>query len=312
MEDAFRDERIARAKLGWLCEPGDALLRDLLATHGPIRTLHLLPMRGVPFVPRAEVRHLSGSRLWEEAALAVNDAQRGTGRVVIPTDPDWPAGLRDLDGGEPVCLWARGPAPIPPPATSVTIVGSRASSAYGNHVAVDLAGQLTAWRWTVVSSGALGIDGVALRAALVVEGQPVAVLPHGLDQMHPAAHRTLFERLADDGLLLSAWPPGAQPTRKRIQANQILLATLTAGTVVIEASVRSNALEVVRQAVNRGRVGMAVPGPVTSAMSAGCHDLLRTEPRIRPVTSVSDILVDLALGPQPAAGHGEASGAGNA
>jgi DNA processing protein len=310
--DAFRAERIARAKLGWLCEPGDAHLRELLATHGPIKTLHMLPMRGMPFVSRAEIRHLSGSRLWEEAAVAVNDAQRGTARVVIPADPDWPTGLRDLDGGEPVCLWARGPAPIPPQATSVTIVGSRASSDYGNHVAADLASQLTTWRRTVVSAGALGIDGVALRAALVVEGRPVAVLPHGLDQMYPVAHRPLFERLADDGLLLSAWPPGAQPTRQRMRANQILLATLTAGTVVVEASVRSNALEVVRQAVDRGRVGMVVPGPVTSAMSAGCHDLLRKEPRIRPVTSVSDILVDLALGPQPTAGGEEASGAGNA
>jgi DNA processing protein len=97
-----------------------------------------------------------------------------------------------------------------------------------------------------------------------------------------------------------------------MRANQILLATLTAGTVLVEATVHSKALEVVREAVDRGRVGMVVPGPVTSAMSAGCHDLLRSEPRIRPVTSVADILVDLALGPQPAARpKPEASDAGN-
>ncbi|ROO60339.1 DNA processing protein [Micromonospora sp. Llam0] len=310
--DAFRDERIARATLGWLSEPGDAHLRQLLATHGPVESLHMLPMRGLPFVARTEIRHLSGARLWEEAAVAVNHAQRGTGRVVIPADPDWPTGLRDLDGAEPVCLWAQGPAPIPPQATSVTIIGSRASSDYGKHVAADLASQLTTWRWTVVSTGGLGVDGVALRAALVVNGEPVAVLPHGIDQMFPAAHRPLFEHLADKGLLLSAWPPGARPTLQRMRANQSLLATLTAGTVVVEASVRSNALEVVRQAVNRGRVGMVVPGPVTSAISAGCHDLLRAEPRIRPVTNLADILADLALRPQPTAGGADTTGAGNA
>jgi DNA processing protein len=300
--DAFHDERIARAKLAWLREPGDAHLQELVAAHGPVETFDMLSVRGVPFVPRAEIRHLSGSHLWAEAAVAVNDAQRGTGRVVIPFDPDWPAGLRDLDGWEPVCLWARGPALIPPQATSVTIVGSRASSSYGNHVAADLAGQLATRRWTVVSSGALGIDGAALQAALLAKGEAVAVLPHGLDQVYPVAHRTLFERLADDGLLLSAWPPGARPTRERMRANQTLLATLTAGTVVVEATVRSRALQIIRQAADRGRVGMVVPGPVTSAMSVGCHDLLRTEPRIRPVTGVADVVADLARRRQPAGG----------
>ncbi|MET7396302.1 DNA-processing protein DprA [Dactylosporangium sp. NPDC005572] len=291
--DTYADERFARATLGWLCEPGDARLRQLLADHGPVETFDMLSRVGVPFVPRAEIRHLWAKRWWGEAAVAVEEAQRGGGRVVIPADPDWPTGLRDLDGGEPVCLWARGPAQIPRQPASVTIVGSRASSSYGTTVAADLAAELTARHWTVVSSGALGIDGAVLRAALAAEGDAVAVLPCGLDQLHPQQHRGLFERLAEDGLLLSAWPPGARPTLERMLGNQRLLAALTAGTVVVEASLRSRALQVVRQAVDLGRVGMVVPGPVTSTMSAGCHELLRTDPRVRPVAHAGHVLADL-------------------
>lgn len=307
--DTYSDERIARATLGWLCEPGNARLRTLLAEHGPVETFDMLSVRGVPFVARSEIRHLPASRLWGEAAVAVDEAQRGGGRVVIPTDPDWPSGLRDLDGGEPVCLWARGPAPIPRQAASVTIVGSRASSNYGNHVAADLAAHLAGQHWTVVSSGALGIDGAVLRSALAVDGDAVAVLPCGLDQLHPHQHRGLFERLAEDGLLLSAWPPGARPNLKRSAANQMLLAALTAGTVVVEASLRSRALQVVRQAIDVGRVGMVVPGPVTSAVSAGCHELLRTDPRVRPVAHGGHVLADLT--PQPASEPDENGGAGD-
>jgi DNA processing protein len=296
--DTYSDERIARATLGWLCEPGNARLRKLLAEHGPVETFDMLSVRGMPFVARSEIRHLPTTRLWGEAAVAVEEAQRRGGRVVIPTDPDWPTGLRDLDGAEPVCLWARGPAPIPRQAASVTIVGSRASSNYGNHVAADLTTHLAGRGWTVVSSGALGIDGAALRAALAVDGDAVAVLACGLDQLHPHQHRGLFERLAEDGLLLSAWPPGARPNLQRTAANQMLLAALTAGTLVVEASLRSRTLQVVRQAIDLGRVGMVVPGPVTSAVSAGCHELLRTDPRIRPVAHGGHVLADLT--PQPA------------
>ncbi|AXH93596.1 DNA-processing protein DprA [Micromonospora aurantiaca] len=307
--DAYSDERIARATLGWLCEPGDSRLRKLLAEHGPVETFDMLSVRGVPFVARSEIRHLPVSRLWGKAAAAVDEARRGEGRVVIPTDPDWPTGLRDLDGGEPVCLWARGPAPIPRQAASVTIVGSRASSNYGNHVAADLAAQLSGNGWTVMSSGALGIDGAVLRATLAVDGDAVAVLPCGLDQLHPHQHRGLFERLAGDGLLLSVWPPSARPNLQRAVANQTLLAALTAGTVVVEASLRSRAMQAVRQAIDLGRVGMVVPGPVTSAVSAGCHEMLRTEPRVRPVAHVDHVLADLT--PQPGSEPDEGGGAGD-
>ncbi|MGC4750466.1 DNA-processing protein DprA [Micromonospora sp. DT201] len=297
--DTIDDERIVRGMLSWLCEPGDARLRQLLAQHTPIDVLDLLLRRGVSFVRRPEIRHLPLSRLRGEAAAAVEAAQRGGGRVVIPADPDWPTGLRHRDGGEPVCLWALGPAPIPPQAGSVTIVGSRASSSYGNHVAADMAAELAATDWTVVSSGGLGIDGAVLRATLAAGGRAVAVLPCGLDRLHPHQHRALLERVAETGLLLSAQPPGAEPTLARMAAHRALLAALTAGTVVVEASTRSAALQTLRQALDLGRAGLVVPGPVTSVLSAGCLEVLRTDARVRPVGCAGHIVADLAPPPAP-------------
>ncbi|WP_410814855.1 DNA-processing protein DprA [Micromonospora sp. 067-2] len=308
--DTYADERFARATLGWLCEPGDAQLRQLLAQHTPIDAVDMLSRRGVPLVRRSEIRHLPASRLWGEAATAVEEAQRGGSRVVIPADPDWPTGLGGPGGGQPVCLWARGPATIPQRAASVTIVGSRASSSYGNHVAADIAVGLAGNGWTVVSSGGFGIDGAVLRAAVAFDGNAVAVLPGGLDQLHPHQQGALFDRLAGDGLLLSVQPPGAYPNLHRTAAQQRLLAALSAGTVVVEASRRSRALQVVRQALDLGRVGMVVPGPVTSALSVGCHHLLRTDARVRPVAGAGHIEADLAR-PTGAAPRGGDAGDGD-
>ncbi|MGN9912703.1 DNA-processing protein DprA [Phytohabitans sp. LJ34] len=248
---------------------------------------------------------MPASRLWVQARAARADAERAGWRVVIPQDKDWPAGLADLGGWQPVCLWAHGPAPIPQPATSVTVVGSRAATSYGQNVAADLAFRLTDRTWTVVSTPALGVDGAALRAALAAgtgtgSGGAVAVLPHGLDQIHPAAHANLFSQLADRGLLLSAWPAGAQLTRERVKTNLALVAALTAGTVVVEASLRSDALGVAHHALEAGRPCRVVPGPITSAMSAGCHELLRAQPHARLVTGVDDIVADLRRIPWPA------------
>jgi DNA processing protein len=267
--DPYREERFARAVLGWLCEPGDAQLGQLLAQHDPAEVVDMLSRPGVSCTLRSELRQLPAARWRGAATAAVDAAHRAGGRVVIPQDGDWPTGLRDLDGAEPVCLWTRRPAQVPPQPVSVTVVGSRAATSYGNHAAADIAAGLAGQHWTVVSSAALGIDGTALQATLAAGGDAVAVLPCGLDQLRPSQHRRLFEQLAADGLLLTAWPAGAPPTLRRMLANQRLLAALTAGTVVVEASPRSRALHVVRQAADCGRVGMAVPGPVTSVMSAG-------------------------------------------
>jgi DNA processing protein len=123
----------------------------------------------------------------------------------------------------------------------VAVVGARASTAYGEHVAGELGAGLGERGWTVVSGGAFGIDAAAHRGALAVEGTTVAVLACGVDRVYPSAHGALFSRIAESGLLVSEWPPGSAPLRHRFLVRNRLIAGLTRGTVVVEAAARSGA-----------------------------------------------------------------------
>ncbi|HEX5741364.1 MAG TPA: DNA-processing protein DprA, partial [Pilimelia sp.] len=176
---------------------------------------------------------------------------------------------------------------------SVAVVGARACSPYGAHVAADLGHGLAARGWPVVSGGAFGIDAAAHRGALAAGGPTVAVLACGVDRTYPAGNAALFERILADGLVVSEWPPGAAPHRHRFLIRNRVIAALAAGTVVVEATARSGALATVRRAVALQRVPMAVPGPTTAATSVGCHQLLRDEPAARLVTGAAEVLEEV-------------------
>ena len=199
---------------------------------------------------------------------------------------------RTLAPVPPVGLWVRGPARLDELADrSVAIVGSRASTAYGEHVAGELGHQLGERGWTVVSGGAFGIDAAAHRGALAAEAPTMAVLACGVDRPYPAAHGALFNRIAETGLLVSEWPPGCAPLRHRFLVRNRLIAALTRGTVVVEAAARSGAQATARRARMLGRELLVVPGPVTSAMSVGCHELLRErEEGATLVTSAAQVI----------------------
>lgn len=287
------DVRAARAALGWLFEPGDPRMRALVAYYGPVEALDRLAATG-PDDLRLEVRHLVGSAR-ALAARAVEEAQAWC-RVVIPEDAEWPTGLEALtgDGGlDPVCLWARGSADLPVLGTSVTITGARAATEYGHVVAADLAAGIAGQDRLVVSTGEFGVGAAALQAALAVGGSPVAVLSYGLQHLYPVQHTRLLQQVAEAGLLVSAWPPDARPARHRARTGRTVLAAMTAGTVLVEDHVRGAATDVLRHALRYGRAGLVVPGPVTSAMSASCHALLRDDPRVRAVRTAEDVLDDI-------------------
>ena len=155
------------------------------------------------------------------------------------------------------------------------MVGARAATSYGAHVAGELGAGLADRACTVVSGAAIGIDGAAHRGALGVQGPTLAVLACGIDRVYPASHELLLERIAAGGLVVSEYPPGGVPGRHRFLVRNRLIAGLAAGTVVVEAGVRSGAQRTASDALSLGRPVMAVPGPVTSAMSVGCHRLVR-------------------------------------
>ncbi|MGI8532148.1 MAG: DNA-processing protein DprA [Geodermatophilaceae bacterium] len=272
--------------LAWLtraADPGHAGIHQLVQRVGAVQAVRLIRDGRVPATVLAAV----GSRVGEdraEADLAL--AARHGIDLLTPEDPQWPGaalhamqvatarGVPEL--APPLALWVRGPAALgDATGRAVAVIGARASTAYGEHVAAELSFTLAQRGWTIVSGGALGIDGVAHRAALAADGVTVAVLAGGLDRPYPAAHGALFERIAATGLLISEWPPGCAPHRRRFLIRNRLIAGLAAGTVVVEASARSGTASTARRCRELGRPVMAVPGPVTSAASVGTHELLR-------------------------------------
>ncbi len=217
---------------------------------------------------------------------------------MAPGDPEWPAGFDDLvrapylhdRGGVPIGVWCRGSLRLDEVCTdAVAVVGSRSATSYGGQVAADIGATLAREHWTTVSGAAFGIDQAAHRGALAAGGRTVAVLACGADRPYPVAHTQLIDYIAQVGLVVSEAAPGFAPTRIRFLARNRLIAALGRGTVVVEAAVRSGALNTASWTSGLGRVLMGVPGPVTSAPSAGVHQLVRARDALL-VTSGEEVL----------------------
>lgn len=259
-------------------------LADLVTEVGPVDAAERVRRGSVSpdLVRRTEAR-----RDIDCAAEDLELLKRRDGRLVTPDDDEWPAlafaafsgsPVRDKpEGRAPLVLWVVGPMRVDEAAErAAAIVGTRACTAYGEHVAADLSAGLAERDVTIVSGGAYGIDGAVHRAALAVEGVTVAVLAGGVDVLYPAGHSALLHRISRSGLLVSEYPPGVRPARHRFLTRNRIVAALSGATVVVEAGVRSGAASTAAWARALGRVVCAVPGPVTSAASVGCHALLQS------------------------------------
>ncbi len=196
-------------------------------------------------------------------------------RILTPADAEWPTGVDDLVT-PPHCVWVRGDVDLAEAMRrSASVVGSRAATAYGLDVTRDIAVGLADRGFTVTSGAAFGIDGAAHEGALAGGGTTVALLACGIDRVYPAAHAHLLAEIARTGAVVTELPPGSLPLRQRFLSRNRLIAALTRGTLVVEAGLRSGSLNTARHARALGRPVGAVPGPVTSPVSAGCHALLR-------------------------------------
>ena len=303
---------VARAYLGRVAEAGSVVVAAFVEEHGPVVSAELIRAGEVP----AEIAAATAARRTSaDGAADLAAAARHGLRLVVPESPDWPhfafaplyaaqrrrwqaylGGARSARyGGEPTVplgLWAGGSLPLAESALrSVAVVGARAATAYGEHCASEFGYGLARADVTVVSGGAFGIDACAHRGALAADGATVLVSAGGLDRPYPSAHRNLFDRVRDTGLVVSESPPGAAPQKHRFLSRNRVIAALSSATVVIEAAPRSGALNTAAHCTLLGRPLLAVPGPITSAMSAGCHDLIRREQNpAQLVASVEDIL----------------------
>lgn len=278
--DSGAEERRARVAMTRIAEPGDEVAGRLLRRHGPQEVLRALRERTDP-LPGATARRWAALCARAERARPEEDLaaiEDGGGRFVCPGDREWPGQLDALGAARPVGLWVRGAPDLRFWALrSVAVVGARACTDYGVHVASVLASGLSGKGWTVVSGGAYGVDGAAHRGALAAGGATVGVLACGVDVRYPRGHAGLLSRIGEQGLLVAELPPGDHPTPSRFVMRNRVIAALTRGTVVVEAALRSGSLSTARHARRLGRLTMGVPGPVTSALSAGVHALLREE-----------------------------------
>lgn len=298
--------------LSAIVEPGNRELGQILRKVGPAGAAGVLCASGVSeqLVGAATARLGRELRVAEISALGerlLAAAERLAVRVVCPDDEEWPHRVADLvrisrgytgmvadrDTDPPLALWVRGPHRLDHALErSVAIVGARAATEYGMYVAGDLAHGLAESGWTVVSGGALGIDGAAHRATLAAGGVTVAVLACGIDRPYPLSHTGMFERIGEEGLVISEWPPDAPAYKLRFLIRNRLIAAGSAGTVLVEAGHRSGARQTLGRARMLGRPVLVVPGPVTSAMSVGCHEELRMEGS-RAVASVAHIVEEV-------------------
>ncbi len=287
---ASEAERLARVTLSCGVEPGDGTTSSLIRQIGAEATLRhsLVPKPDSVLAARLDA---------VDPVRQLEQADRCGIRFLVPGDPEWPTGLDLLDdatseegfGGTPPGVWVKGPMSLTELDASVAVVGSRASSVYGVEMTRVLCGYLAAAGVPVVSGGAIGIDFVAHDATLLAGGATVAVLACGVDRVYPAQNRRLLHHLATELAVVSEQPPGSSPTRPRFLARNRLIAALTRGTVLVEAALRSGALNTAGWAELLSRHVMCVPGPVTSYTSQGVNNWLR-QGRAAVVTHGSEVL----------------------
>ncbi|MFF6954150.1 DNA-processing protein DprA [Streptomyces iakyrus] len=284
-------ELLARVLLTRVIEPGDETGGRWVRELGVAEVVRRLGEGGAP-LPGASGTRWAGLVARARAARPRRDleAARDAGvRFVSPGDAEWPGQLDDLGDARPLGLWVRGRPSLRMWALrSVAVVGARACTEYGAHMAATLAAGLAEQGWVVVSGGAYGVDGAAHRGALGAGGATVAVLACGVDRPYPRGHTRLISRIAEQGLVIGELPPGDHPTPSRFILRNRVIAALTRGTVVVEAAHRSGSLVTARAAQRLGRHTMGVPGPATSGLSAGVHELLRGEAAL--VTDVADVV----------------------
>jgi DNA processing protein len=250
-------------------------------------------------------------------ATAIQSASLGAGRetikaaeeiggcLLLPEDPEYPASFVEVDEPPPF-LFAKGDLKLLK-LPACAIVGSRDHSAYGARVCRAIAEVAAAAGVVVVSGMARGLDAVAHGAALDAGGNTIGILGNGLGVIYPAANRALYQRMASGGLLLTEFPPGEKPTAGSFPRRNRLISALARVTIIVEAAAGSGALITAENALNQGKEVMAVPGPLTSAVSVGTNrlirdgatpllepaDLLQYFPELRPKTqSVSGIAVE--------------------
>lgn len=326
------EEGFARASWTGIAEPGDRTAGELVTALGAAAALTTL-VDGWPVERISAAAASAGSDLtaaevdaalarWSPrlksgvAVVALRAAVGHSVKLVLPTDAAWPPGMDDLGPHAPIALWLRGnQSTLARSNPGIALVGARAATGYGEHVTMEASAGLVDRGYTIVSGAAYGIDGMAHRAALASNGQTIAFLAGGVDRFYPSGHDALLTRIVEAGAVVSELPCGSPPTKWRFLQRNRLIAAASQATVVLEAGWRSGSLNTAGHAATLGRPIGAVPGPVTSAASVGCHRLIREFDAIL-VTNAAEMAelapLDSASGEQEKVDATGSHGAGSA
>ena len=275
----LNEDEAARAIWTMIAEPGDSATAALIRELGAIGALqYVLEGRDSNFagIDVHQIRERVLPRCTPGSIKAAFAAALRLGVTLItPEHPHWPTGLNDLGSSAPHALWTRGNTELLTAAPGIAVVGARAATGYGEHVTMEITAGLVERGLAIYSGAAYGIDGMAHRAALASRGTTVAFLAGGVDRFYPAGHDALLTRIAEAGVVASELSCGQEPTKWRFLMRNRLIAAASTATLVVEAGWRSGSLNTAGHAIALGRPLGAVPGPVTSAASAGCHRLIR-------------------------------------
>ncbi len=263
----------ARVILAKYASPGDEKVGALVAQFGaPIATEKLIqdPKNSAL---TSRIRQANFDQDFEQIMQATQESQS---IILTPENICWPKKLNDLDFARPYCLWVSGDVTkLIALENSCSVVGARAATSYGERVATEIGSTLGEWGITTVSGGAFGIDAATHRGSIAADGQTIAVLASGIDVPYPGAHAGLFKKISEVGLVLTEAPPGSLPLKQKFLTRNRLIAALSSDVVVVEAALRSGSLSTANWANALGRRVWGVPGPITSATSAGVHAGIR-------------------------------------
>ena len=279
---AFLTPFEARAILFSCIEPGHFFWSAEISVHGPLKVLESILSASYP---AEKTKAIIASIRVADVGQILYEIEKAGAQFLTPEHDHWPIGVNQLVNppiglivkGESKCLIT----------DSLAIVGSRKPTNYGANVASEFARGFSDLGWTIISGGAYGIDSYAHRATLQANGATIAVLATGIEVAYPKSNQKLFNEMSAHGALISELMPYESAMPSRFLVRNRLIASIAKATLVVEAAYKSGSLRTAHDAAELLRPVMAIPGPINSAMSQGCHRLI-SERAAELITSVAD------------------------
>ena len=282
--------------LSWISDICDLDTYKLITKFGATKTLNLINQNN----PRNVIDKRRKNRLanLEDIQELKYILKENSISYLSANNVNWPKSLIDLGFNMPLGLFFKGDIDLLHQ-EKVSIVGTRKSSIYGNSIAGEFAFDLASIGFSVVSGGAIGIDTSSHHGALNAQGKTVCVQANGLHRLYPSKNEFLFEKIIKNGLMISEYPPGRNPTKNYFLDRNRIIAALSKSTMVVEAAEISGALSTVRHALRMQRLVLAVPGSIHSKSSVGTNELIRNR-EAESVTNLQQVLeLILPLGQIP-------------